>query len=412
MSYGSAYDPEKRNGWARGLIHFHTKFSDGWASVLRAGEIAVRQSFDFLIVTDHLRNLKLSTHRTLAEYLAACDEATGKLPIPVIPGGELEVHWRNEDTSDSSEAHTLALSVRSLVAADEFDWKTPGTDPFAHWVDSSGRRGTVLAVQEKLRQHNVPSLASHQFQHSPISTKPGERSDYRYDLERLASSCHFDFFYSGAVELIHETEDITLFDKHGASGSGTPKGVYASCDFHVGPQTTWPPIAKVIDRFRVTRVPYQWLFRAGAKSFLRLRGAAEVAVFPYFAAEQLSHATYVYLGEKPCTEDNILDALRDGRTCVTRGQVEFANLEPSPSFTQAHQHPVRLSLNLPQSYSVPRPRSVIVFRDGNVVHWEPYAIAEPSIRFTWTDEQPPPGDHTYQVYVPSKFLSSPVRSSA
>ena len=34
------YDPKKRHGWARGLIHFHTQFSDGWASVLRAGEIA------------------------------------------------------------------------------------------------------------------------------------------------------------------------------------------------------------------------------------------------------------------------------------------------------------------------------------------------------------------------------------
>ncbi len=406
-----AYDPEKRSGWARGLIHLHTQFSDGWASVLRAGEIAARRCFDFLIVTDHIRNLKLFTRRTLPEYIAACDEATSKVGIPVIPGGELEVDWNSAATSDFSQGHTLVLSVRSLVAANEFDWATPGTDPYAHWPDSTGGRGTILAVQEKLRQHNLPPLASHQFQHSPISTKRGEHSDYRYDQERLASSRYFDFFYSGAVELIHETEDITLFDEYAASDSDTLKGVYASCDFHVGPETTWPPIASVIDRFRLTRAPYRWLFRMGAKSFLRLKGAAEVAVFPYFAAEQLSHATYVYLGEKPCTEDNILAALRDGRTCVTRGAVEFANLEPAPSFAQVYQPPVRLSLDLPQSYSVPRPRSVIVFRDGNVVHWEPYAIAASPIRFIWTDPQPPPGPHTYQVYVPSKFLSSPVRYS-
>ena len=70
-----------------------------------------------------------------------------------------------------------------------------------------------------------------------------------------------------------------------------------------------------------------------------------------------------------------------------------------------------LSLELPRSYSDPRPRSVIVFRDGQVIHWEPYAIVDPRIKFTWTDPHPLPGRHSYTVYVPSKFLSSPVQFS-
>lgn len=126
-----SYDPRKRNGWARGLIHFHTRFSDGWASVLRSGEIAREAGYDFLIITDHLRNLKLSAHRTLDEYVRACDDASRALGFPVIPGGEMEVPWDDPVTTDFSEAHTLAFSLRDLAAAGEYDWATPGTDPFA-----------------------------------------------------------------------------------------------------------------------------------------------------------------------------------------------------------------------------------------------------------------------------------------
>lgn len=376
--------------------------------MLRAGEIAVRNGYDFLVVTDHLRNLKLFTRKTLQEYILACDEATRRLGIPVIPGGEMEVRWNNPRTSDFSEGHTLALCIRPLVAAGEFDWDTPETDPYAHWKDSEGQVGTILAIQEKLREYHLPPLASHQFQHSTISKRPGGSSDYRYDLDRLDTSRYFDFFYSGAIELIHEMEDIELVNQYSVPDPEKLKGVYSSCDFHVGPETTWPPIARVVDRFWLLRTFYRWIFRNGASLLLRLKGKAEAAPFPSFAEEQLSHATYVYLGENPCTEETVLEALRDGRTCVTRGYAEFAAFGPPPSFTRIHPGPIQISLSLPSSYSEPRPRSVIVFRDGNVVHWEPYAIVNPAIMFTYVDLHAPPGLHVYQVYVPSKFLSSPI----
>ncbi len=411
MSTMGGYAPRRRNGWARGLMHFHTQFSDGWASVLRAAEIAVNLGYEFLIITDHLRNLKLFTHKTLPEYLAACDAASQKVGIPVIPGGEMEVHWNSAATSDFSEAHTLALSIRPLVAANEFDWTTPGTNPYDHWTDSAGGRGTILAIQEKLRHYNLPPLASHQFQHSPISLQLGVPSDYRYDLDRLATSRYFDFFYSGAIELIHEMEDIMLVTECASSAPDAFKGIYSSCDFHVGPQTTWPPLANLIDTVPPVRAFYRWVFTTVSALFLQLKGDGETAPFPRFADEQLSHATYVYLGDGLCTEDTILEALRNGRTCVTRGAAEFANFGPVPSFTTVHTGPIQLTLNLPLSYSDPRPRSVIVLRDGAVVHWEPYAVPTSAIRFSWTAPAAPPGLHVYQVYVPSKFLSSPIRCS-
>lgn len=398
------YDPQKRNGWARGLTHFHTQFSDGWATVLRAGEIAVQHEYDFLIVTDHLRNLKLFTHKTLDQYVAACDEATARLRIPVIPGGEMEVHWNDPVTTDFSEAHTLVLSIRPLVAAGEFDWTTPDADPFAHWRDSQGNLGTILALQETLRRHNLPPLASHQFQHSVIGKDPNKQPDFRYDLAAFPTSRYFDFFYSGAVDLIHEMEDVLLVARYATIRPDELKGIYASCDFHIGPQTMWPPLAKA----PILPSIWGWLLEKVGPIALRLKGDAEAAPFPRFADEQLSHSTYVFLGERPCTEDTIMDALRNGRTCVTRGHVEFANLDPFPDFARIRDGPAQLHLNLPVSYSEPRPRSVIVFRNGKIAHWEPYAIVEPSLEFTYVERSAEPGPHAYQIYVPSKFLSSPM----
>ena len=37
MGKSNAYDATRRNGWAKGLIHFHTRFSDGWASLPARG---------------------------------------------------------------------------------------------------------------------------------------------------------------------------------------------------------------------------------------------------------------------------------------------------------------------------------------------------------------------------------------
>lgn len=405
------YDPERRNGWARGLIHFHTRFSDGWAHVRHAGEIAVQSGYDFLVVTDHLRNLKLFTHRTLQEYVQACDDATAELGIPIIPGGEMEVHWNDSVTSDFSEAHTLCLCIRPLVAAQDFDWTTPDTDPFAHWPDPQSGSGTIKALQERLRLRSSPVLASHQFQHSVISLDPNEQPDFRYDLAALPGAMFFDFFYSGGVDLNHEAEDILLVSRYAATDPAAVKGVYASCDFHMGPQTIWPRLETIpIVSSLVSYLPgvWAWLVENIAPHLIRHFGEAEAAPFPKFADEQLSHATYVYLGDRACTERDILECLRDGRTCVTRGRAEFANLDPFPSFTVVRQAPVQIHLSLPVSYSEPRPRIAIVLRDGRPVRWEPYAIEESSLHFTYIDQQPPAGLRSYQVYVPSKFLSSPI----
>ncbi len=422
------YDPSKRNGWARGLIHFHTEFSDGGASVQKAAEIARAHGYDFLIVTDHLQDLKLKKGRSLQEYIIACDTASKETGTLVIPGGEIEVDWENPRTGDSSQAHTLAFSIRHLIS--EFDWTTPGEKPYAGWTDNAGGRGTILAVQQKLMRYGVPPAASHQFQHAYLGSPihPAEHADYRYDLERIGSSRLLDFFYSGVIDAAHEPEDFALYLSCLDNPSEISPAIYASCDYHYGPETLRELLHQhreeivarlrqiVVKWRRVIGVPLCWLLRWQpdiALSLFEHLGRRLFALFRtippvQFAAEQLSHATYVYLGDSALTEENVIQALWKGQSCVTRGAAEFRDLRPVPSNVPQKVSRVDLYLDLPVTYSVHRPRSVLIYRDGNLVDWIVVPDVRQAITLTWTDPSPPAGIHSYVLYVPSKFLSSPL----
>jgi len=374
------YDPAARNGWARGLIHFHTDFSDGGATVEHAAQIAQNKGYNFLIVTDHLQNLPRQGH-TFDEYIDACDRASSP-DLLVIPGGEIEVGWTRGD--DHSEAHTLAMSIRPLL--NELVWD-PKQKPYAHWADTDGK-GTILAIQEMLERYGLPPAASHPFQHSYLgaSIHPDEHADYRYDLERLRTSQMLDFFYSGVIDAAHEPEDLTLYLWRLAALPEPLPALYASCDYHYGPELhslVGKMLLYILKKFK----PFH--------------------VFQ-FAAEQLSHVTYVYIGNTLLTEETLIQALREGRTCVTRGEADFSDLQPVPSGTPLQTSSVELHLKLCKSYSVHRPRIVLVYRDGDLIHWQPVPDQEQAIELSWTDPAPPPGVHNYMVYVPSKFVSSPV----
>lgn len=154
-----AYDPAKRNGWAKGLVHFHTDFSDGGATIPRAAEIVRKLGYDFLVVTDHLQNLPRKGRR-FEGYVEACRAASGA-DLLVVPGGEIEIDWASR--GDHSEAHTLAMSIDRLLP--ELVW-SPTVKPYAHWQDGAGCTGTIRAIQEKLQASNLPPAASHQFQHA------------------------------------------------------------------------------------------------------------------------------------------------------------------------------------------------------------------------------------------------------
>ena len=251
-------------------------------------------------------------------------------------------------------------------------------------MDSNGGRGTLLALQEKLLAYRMPPAASHQFQHSPLSGRRAGYSDYRYDLTEIEQIRYLDFFYSGAVDLIHETEDIELITDAAQVSSAHPKAVYASCDYHVGSDVL-PAVADALEGCPPARRLYAWLFRHWTALALRFLGNPESMVFPLFSEEQLTHATY-----------------------VSRGRLIFAHLDPPPSFTPVQSSGVQISLNVPLSYSAPRPRSVLLFRDGRLIRWEVYAVESPEIEFTHIEQHPESGTHLYQLCVPSKFLSSPM----
>src|SRR3972149_5162136 len=103
------------------------------------------------------------------------------------PGGEVEVNWTAPEDpprpADGSEAHTLAFDVAPLRGAS--DWEDNENKPYDHWKDEHNQAGTLAAVLLKLRQAGLPAAASHQFQHSPLSRRLGEHTDFRYDLRMI-----------------------------------------------------------------------------------------------------------------------------------------------------------------------------------------------------------------------------------
>lgn len=393
------YDPSRRGGWAKGLVHFHTDFSDGRASIPEAARIATRRGYDFLVITDHLQDIKLKKKRRFEDYVAACDSASEGGDILVLPGGEFEDRW--QDVLDRSEGHTLTLSVRPLVAAGEFSNPDPEAKPYAHWTDSAGGSGQTLAIQEKLRSYDLPVLASHQFQHSFVSYGDGaEQPDFRYDLRYLDNVRALDFFYSGLVDLAHEVDDFALYLQLLTKGPGTPPCVYASCDYHVGPEI--------------------WFEDEGLQEWTRTIASVAVAlakrnvqidpgvtIQAYAAPEQLSHATYVWLGAAPLTEANVLQSFRQGRTFVTRGDAEVEELSPQPGMDQQSEGYPAFRLRMSRSCESPRPRTVFVLRDGKIVQRQVFHPQVP-IDFSWPDWGLGPGQHQYVIYVPTKLITSPV----
>src|SRR3972149_6826312 len=99
LAYRPANAPHRQGRWARGLIHFHTRFSAGRATVRGAAAVA-----------------------------------------PGPAGG--------------SEAHTRAFDVAPLRGA--FDWEDNENKPYDHWKDEHDQAGTLAAVLLKLRQAGPP----------------------------------------------------------------------------------------------------------------------------------------------------------------------------------------------------------------------------------------------------------------
>jgi hypothetical protein len=395
------YDSGKRGGWAKGLVHFHTDFSDGRASIKRAAEIAVKRGYDFLVITDHLQDLKLKTKRRFEDYVAECDAVSESGDILVLPGGEFEDKW--QDGIDKSEGHTLTLSVRPLVDNGELLNADPMAKPYAHWADSAGSIGGTLAIQEKLRSYDLPILASHQFQHSLVSyEEETENPDFRYDLRHINSIRALDFFYSGLVDVAHEVDDFALYLQLLTKGLEPPPCVYASCDYHIGPEVWFQDEDEGLVQWTRTIAS---LAVALAKRNVPI--GPGVTIQAYAAPEQLGHATYVWLGAAPLTEANILQAFRQGRTFVTRGEAEVEELSPPPGTDQIYEGYPAFRLRMSKSYESPRPRVVFILRDGKVVHRQAF---HPRVQldFSWPDWEPGPGRHHYILYVPTKLITSPI----
>ena len=201
------------------------------------------------------------------------------------------------------------------------------------------------------------------------------------------------------MDLAHEAEDLVLYQSLLGRPESSPC-VYASCDYHIGPEL-WFDGDGLEEWTRTIQSVAVHLAKRSVEIGLG------ITIHAHMAPEQLSHATYVWVGDQPLTEDAVLEGFRHGRTFSTRGKADVTTMRPVPGLDQTTKGYPVFRLTMPMSYESPRPRTVFVLRDGLVCHQQVFGPKLP-LDFEWADWKIPPGRHEYVVYVPSKFVSSPI----
>jgi hypothetical protein len=366
--------------WVPGLIHLHSKFSDGRNTIEQLKRLAQARGYRFMIVTDHA---DMVPRERFAEYVRACTDAS-EADFLIVPGLEISTGWVLPNGQDDSTAHTLALDITD--ALDLFNG--PGAD----WSRSAARHMTAESVHDLLRARDVPLAAAHQFQYAKLKwslSEPLAGADYRYDMAAVALSPGIDFYYRTVLELDHEPEDQALHTGMVSRwlAAGGPEGdvempwAYTGCDYHAG----WCRVG-----------PLEWTAP--------------------LAKEQLSHATWVRVrGE--VNRQSILGGIRARRTCATRGRdtiIHVSRIDPHPGLADGQPpagspgNAITLDVTFPRRTT--RPMFVHVYRDGVEVSGfrSTYRRGIERLVLNWDLPTPEAPQHAYTVVIAGKLVTSSI----
>lgn len=380
---------EATGRWVPGLIHLHSKHSDGRNTIAQLKRWAQDQSYGFMIVTDHA---DMIARERFDEYVDECHAATED-DFVVIPGLEISTAWALPDGQDESTAHTLALDITDTLE----EFSRVGAD----WSSAAARRMTAESVQGILKPKQVPLAAAHQFQYAMLKwslSEPLAGSDFRYDMAAIAAGPGVDFYYRTVLELDHEPEDMALHtglvnrwrDAVDGGEDAEMPWAYAGSDFHCAP--------------------------LGRGRFARLLSKLPFLGWASLPIEQFSHTTWIYL-QGDLTKDNIVSAIRARRTCATRARrniVAVYRVEPVPGrpddASSGPRSATQIAVELRFPKQTTRPMYVHVYRDGVDVSGfrKTYKRGIEHLKLAWDLPEPEKPEHAYTVAISGKLVTSPI----
>lgn len=382
--------------WVRGLIHLHSTYSDGHSTVEELKHLARGQGYDYMIVTDHAEDGKLIP--ALQQYVSEVEglsEPNAAPPFLAIPGMEIAAGWTLLDKDgaeqDKSTAHTLALDV-----TDHVDFFRAPNGPLGPKATAAGSAGQLL---DALQGREILACPAHTFQYTSLKadlSDPLEGSDFRYDMSAFPKAPHVDIFYRTVLEMDHEPEDVALYTGlinrwHRGGRGGTTPLAFTSCDYHAG----WP----------------SFLGELGGHMIDWLGGHLPDSVG--IAVEQVSHTTWT-LVKGDLTREHVIDALRHGRTFVTRGTANVvvgAEVWPPPGDDEVTRSEVPgVKVTLAFDPPTTRPMFCALYRDGVEVSGfrQTFSKGRKEIVVELADPDAAPGVHCYVAQVEGKMVSSPV----
>jgi len=369
-----------QNGsWHNGTVHLHTGYSDGQPSILDCANMARDTDSSFLILTDHYEEINQSEKILgisgkavgIQNYIAGCQYASSV--IPVIPGAEIESEWLPEpNATQNARAHTLVFPITS-----ESPERSGLLDkPQQEILDRVARKDwiSIAAHPNWMSKHTMPE----NLDPREIWSKVKQWGDFRYDLRpanetsgqiNYQNLCGIEFFN---VEKREQNQGVLDVYRR-LLREGRKVCVTGGNDSH-----GWEAVTD--------RTDYRY--------------SCQTSIF----------------GQ--CTQEGIIDALKNGRSTATACGPRFVSVSPVPCF--AYQNVSRASFQLtltkPKKMTMPEmfnlsweklPKMEVYLIDKLIAEVAPKFVGSQVI-YQWTDQNNRLGQQLFFLYVPNIFVSSPI----
>jgi len=349
-------------GWAYGIIHEHTTFSDGSYSVKSRVEQAKKLGYDYICLTDHYAQLDkplkapgtyyknaVSIEKPsvgLANYVERCKKACTD-DFAVIAGAEFSNPWHS-DPKTANFAHTLFVGNVSK------------TDAILKAEGKEGKQAELISAIEEVGGLAVaahPNLVSKES----VSTRPWEGVRFKYDTRSPEKYSGLNGIEIGnTISKDQDDADMAFFMQQ--MTAHLPVFPTSGCDSH------------------------GWGDKEDDKRMKRITG-----IF----TEDLKPASLVY-------------AVSQGQTFAAIEGVRIKSCNITPSFFTHFVREAQFSLTLSNL-----PSKVIcqMYRDGKPVEKSKIMVSPNKPNYVWTDNDCPDGgeDVWYNFRVlPNYLITGPI----